>query len=112
MDQHRALDGALADGYQLDSAPAFADGVFLISQRGINHAERTETRCIIGLVAHGLLEFFSGANEGGASSLLIAAKPGDNTLAPTVGEWNVFLVTPADGHGGQHAFSSGRIALA
>src|SRR5439155_8455404 len=99
-DQHRALQGAFADWHQLDSALALADCLLLISQSSIDHTERAESRCVIGLVAHDLLEFFSRFSEGGTSCRLIATEPGGKTLAPTVRERDVFVVTSAGGHGG------------
>src|SRR6266516_4557887 len=100
--QHRTLDSAFADRYQPDRALALAHCVVLISQGCVNYTERAESRCIVGLIAHYLLEFFSRGSEGGASCRLIAAEPGNKALAPTVREWNVFLVTPASAgwHGG------------
>jgi len=40
LDQQWALDGAFANGHQLDCALAFADGIPLISQNSIDHTER------------------------------------------------------------------------
>src|SRR4029453_410042 len=51
LDQHRPLDGAFADGHQLDGALAFANCILPISQSRIDHTERAESRSIIGMVA-------------------------------------------------------------
>ena len=55
LDQHWSLEGAFGDGHKLDRAFTFTDGVLLISQGGINHPERAESRCIVGLVPDRLL---------------------------------------------------------
>src|SRR5882724_1870861 len=114
LGQHRTLDGAFADGQQLDRALAFADGVLLISKSSINHTEGAESRCIVALTAHHLVELHSRVDKRGTSCRLIATEPGGKTLAPTVREWNVFVETPAPTgrHGGQCALSCVGVALA
>src|SRR6266540_6191541 len=112
LNQHRALDGAFVGRHQLDRALAFADSVLLVSQSSIDHTDGAKSRCVIGLIAHRLAEFFPRVSERGTSCRLIAAKPGDNTLAPTIRKWDVFLVAPAGRHCGQYALGGSWVPLA
>src|SRR5882757_8684934 len=114
LDQHRTFDGAFTDGHQLDGTLAFPNGILLISKSSINHTECTESCRIMRLAPHGLLEFLSRTSEGSAGCRFIAAEPGGETPAPTVGKRNIVVVatTAATGHGGQCAFGCSGIALA
>src|SRR6266487_2641915 len=98
LSEHRAIDGAFAGRHQFDRALAFADGVLLVSQSSINHTECAKSRCVIGLIAHDLLKFSSSVGKRGARRRFVAAEPGDKTLAPTVREWDVFVVAPTGRH--------------
>src|SRR6266516_3246191 len=112
LGQHRAIERVFADRQQLNCALALADCLVFISQRGVHHTERAESRCIVRLIAHYLLEFFSRASEGGTSCRLIAAEPGDKTLTPTVRKRDVFVVAPICGHTCQRALGGSWIPLA
>src|SRR4029077_13557683 len=98
LNHPRAIDRVFADGDQLDRALAFADGVLFVSESSINDTERAKSRCVIGLVAHDLLKFSSSAGKRGTSCRFVPAKPGDQTAAPTVREWDVLVVAPACRH--------------
>src|SRR5437667_1604434 len=112
LNHPRAIDGVFADGDQLDRALAFAYGVLFVSQSSINDTDGAKSRCVIGLVAHGLLKFSSSAGKRGTSCRFVSAKPGDKAAAPTVRERDVFIVAPAYRHSGQHVLSGSRVALA
>src|ERR1700757_1448837 len=85
LDQHRTFNGAFTDGHELDCTFAFPNSVLLISKSSINHTERTKSCRIIRLAPHSLLKFLSRAREGRAGCQFIAAEPGGETPAPTVG---------------------------
>src|ERR1700746_831033 len=87
-----AIDGVFAYGDQLDRAMAFADGVLFVSQGSINHTDRAKSRCVIGLGAHDLLKFSSSAGKRCMSCRFVSTKLGDKATAPTVREWDVFVV--------------------
>src|SRR6266581_2148927 len=112
LNQPRAIDGVFADGDQLDRAMAFADGVLFVSQSSINDTDCAKSLCVIGLVAHDLLKFSSSAGKRGTSCRFVPANPGDKTAAPTVREWDVFVVAPACRHSCQRALGGSRVALA
>src|SRR5204862_1199373 len=98
LDQHWSLECAFGDGHKLDRAFTFTDGVLLISQGSINHPERAESRCIVGLVAHLLFKFFPRTGKGGTGCGIIAAEPRSKTFAPSVRKRNVFFITPTNRH--------------
>src|SRR6266852_2217177 len=104
--------GVFADWHQLDSTPAFADGVLLISKSGVNHAERAQTLGIVRLVVHHFLEFCPGFGERGPRRRLVASHACGETFAPTVREGNACVVAPTGRHGGQRALGRGGIPLA
>src|ERR1043166_4217261 len=112
LNHPRAIDGVFADGDQVDRALAFADGILFISQSSINDTDRAKSRCIIGLLAHDLLKFSSSAGKRGTSCLFVPAKPPDKAAAPTVGEWDVFVVAAAYRHRCEYALGGSRVALA
>src|SRR6266481_210947 len=111
LNEHRAVDGAFRSRRQLDRALTFADGVFLISQRGIHNAKRAECRRILGLVAHNLLEFSSSLGKRRTSRWLIPPKPGDKPLAPTVRKHDAFVAAATHRHCRQCALGSCHVAL-
>src|SRR6476661_411496 len=112
LNHPRAIDGVFADGDQLDRALAFADGILFVSQSSINDTDRAKSRCVIGLVAHDLLKFSSSAGKRGTSCRFVPAEPGDKAAAPTVREWDVFVVAPACRHSCEHPLGGSRVALA